>query len=348
MAVRKRGSTWQIDYTDPKGKRVRKSFKKKKDAETEYGKRISLIGEGRYLDVKKDFKTTFGELLQKYEENYQHQRGFNNLKKFCLKNFKEYFKPETILANIRYVDVETYWNYVRQKITIKKTIRMVGSVNRELSCLHHLFTKAVEWDMAENNPFDKGKTLLAKENNERTRYLTEDEIPKLLEACAPHLRDIVVCALNTGMRREEILSLKWDQIKNGFIYLQKTKTNTSRQIPVNDSLNELFTKIRKQQKTGQEYVFTFTRKGKHKNGYALVLLNPEQGDRINNVKVSFAYALRKSGIKDFQFRDLRHLRKSFSYEGWFIKGRAGDTRSQDHDHDIEICTSKPGSQKESG
>jgi Uri superfamily endonuclease len=45
--VKKRGNSWQIDYTDPKGKRIRKAFKKKKEAEAELAKRVSLIAEGR-------------------------------------------------------------------------------------------------------------------------------------------------------------------------------------------------------------------------------------------------------------------------------------------------------------
>jgi integrase len=71
MAVRKRGDSWQIDYLDPTGKRVRQSFRKKKDADAELGKRISLKAENRYLDVKKDYLTTLGELTQKYEENFR-------------------------------------------------------------------------------------------------------------------------------------------------------------------------------------------------------------------------------------------------------------------------------------
>ncbi len=63
--VGKNGVSWQIDYFDPNGKRVRQSFKKKKDAVAELGKRVSLMAEKRYLDVKKDYTTTFGELLDK-------------------------------------------------------------------------------------------------------------------------------------------------------------------------------------------------------------------------------------------------------------------------------------------
>jgi hypothetical protein len=46
--VKKRGNSWQIDYNDPEGKRIRKAFKKKKEAEAELAKRVSLIAEGRY------------------------------------------------------------------------------------------------------------------------------------------------------------------------------------------------------------------------------------------------------------------------------------------------------------
>ncbi|MEE8552227.1 MAG: hypothetical protein V3S72_02900 [Desulfobacterales bacterium] len=74
------------------------------------------------------------------------------------------------------MDLETYRNHLRQKITKNKTIRADASVNREMSYLHHIFTKAVEWEMIEQSPFDKGKSLILKENNQRLRFLSEDEI----------------------------------------------------------------------------------------------------------------------------------------------------------------------------
>jgi phosphoenolpyruvate carboxylase len=105
--IRKRGNSYQIDYFDSNGKRVRKSFGKKKEAEAELGKRVSLIAEGRYLDVKKDYKTTLKEVLDKYEENYRDQASFKIWKRFCLDKFKDYFGEDTKLSNIRYVDLET-------------------------------------------------------------------------------------------------------------------------------------------------------------------------------------------------------------------------------------------------
>ena len=62
--------------------------------------------------------------------------------------------------------------------------------------------------MVEQSPFNRGKTLHIKENNQRMRFLTEDEIGRLLSECIPPIRNLVECALNSGMRRGEILGLK--------------------------------------------------------------------------------------------------------------------------------------------
>ena len=93
----------------------------------------------------------------------------------------------------------------------------------------------------------KGRSLILKENNKRLRFLNETEIKGLLEACLPHLRPVVETAILTGMRRGEILSLKWDQIRGGFIYLERTKTNEARQIPISDALEAVFKDIRRKE-----------------------------------------------------------------------------------------------------
>jgi integrase len=307
--IRKRGNTYQIDYFDPTGKRIRKSFKKRKEAEAELGKRVSLIGEGRYLDVKKDYKTTLKELIEKYTENFQQQASFQNWKKYCLDNFKDHFGQDSKLANIRYVDLETYRNHLRKKPTRKETFRTDASVNREMSCLHHIFSKAVEWEMVEQSPFDKGKSLLLKENNKRLRFLSKDEIQKLLKECPKYLRRVIECAIHTGMRKGEILSLKWSQIRNGFIYLEKTKTNESRQVPINDTLAKVFKEIRRDRQLQSEHVFTYLKNEEKRKGDKPVKRRIKLKSvpvAVKDIKKSFRAALIRAGIEDFKFHDLRH------------------------------------------
>ncbi|MEI6314554.1 MAG: site-specific integrase [Syntrophus sp. (in: bacteria)] len=302
--IRKRGKTYQIDYFDPAGKRIRMSFVKKKDAEAELGKRVSLKAEGRYLDIKKECTTKFSELVKKYKENFEYQRSFDNWKQLCLNNFKEYFGTDTIVSKIRYVDLETYRNHLRQKLTCKGTIRTDATVNREISCLHHLFAKGAEWELLEQNPFSRGKSLLTKENNQRLRFLSQEELQKLLTVSPDHLQEIIICAVNTGMRRGELLSLKWEQIRNGFIYLQNTKTNDPRQIPVNDTLAELFKKIKKQN-PGSAYVFTYrtTKKDKSTENLKVITFN---NTPMRNIKHAFETAVKKSGIDHCRMHDMRH------------------------------------------
>jgi hypothetical protein len=100
MAIRRRGGSWQIDYLDPGGKRVRQSFKTRKEATAEIGKRVSLIAEGRYLDVKPESKTTLAELCRRYEENFGNQGSFRNAKRKYLSNFRHSFGEDRRLSTI--------------------------------------------------------------------------------------------------------------------------------------------------------------------------------------------------------------------------------------------------------
>jgi integrase len=311
--IRKRGKGYQIDYFDPIGKRIRKSFVKKKDAEAELGKRVSLKAEGRYLDVKKECKTTLGELLKKYRENYQDQKSFQGSKEYCLENFKEYFGENTLLSKIRFVNLETYKNHLKKKPTWRGHVRKDASVNREIACLHHIFTKAVQWEMIEKTPFEHGKSLLIKENNKRLRYLTQEEIKSLLDASPEHLRNLISCSILTGMRKSETLNLKWSQIRDGLIYLDKTKTNEPRQVPICDILESILIDIKQKQDPGTEYVFLYdptrgAQKKKCDKVVSLIVNNDKHP--VKDIKTAFSKALTKAGINDFRWHDLRHTAAS--------------------------------------
>lgn len=175
--------------------------------------------------------------------------------------------------------------------TKRLTINKPATVNRLLATLKHMFTKAVEWDLVEEEALKRvRKVKLLAENNRRLRYLSKDECQALINACNPHLKPIVITALNTGMRKEEILSLEWEKhidLKHGFILLDTTKNGERREIPINQTLRTALQGIVRQ--IDSPHVFI-----------------DGEGNRFKDVKRSFHSACKKAGIKDFRFHDLRH------------------------------------------
>ena len=143
---------------------------------------------------------------------------------------------------------------------------------------------AVKWHKLKANPCTGIDKL--REPTGRTRYLELPEIRKLLEACppAPHpLKVIVLMALCTGMRRGEILGLKWDYVKmsEGFILLPTSKNNEARAIPINKTLY----KILEAMPSKEGYVFG--------------------GEKaLWNFQKSWLSACKKATLEDFGFHDL--------------------------------------------
>ena len=116
-----------------------------------------------------------------------------------------------------------------------------------------------------------------------------NEIDRLLRECSGHLNPIVIVALNTGMRRGEILNLKWENVDTNqrLIYIMGSKSGEKREIPINNLLLELLKRLRRSSKS--DYVFS------HKDG-----------SPFGKVDKSFRSACKRAGIKDLRFHDLRH------------------------------------------
>jgi integrase len=148
-----------------------------------------------------------------------------------------------------------------------------------------MYSKAIEWGKVKETPVKKVKLL--KGEVKRVRFLLPAEIQALLSNCADHLRPIVTVALHTGMRKSELLNLRRDQLnfEQGIITLEDTKNHERRDIPMNETVKAMLQGIEK------------------KGGYLFV---NEEGQTFANVRKSFDTAVRKSGITDFRFHDLRH------------------------------------------
>jgi integrase len=280
MAVYKRGNNWYIDFTFH-GQRIREMIgPSRKGAGKVITKRKAEIAENKFLDVRKDpepvkFYDFAKEYLQWSKANKKgssHDRELSTMRRLN-SEFEKYD-----LQNV------TTWIIEKWKSKRKEEVKP-ATVNRELALLKHMFTKAIEWGKVKDNPARKVKLL--KGEIKRVRFLMPDEIRTLLSNCADHLRPIVTVALHTGMRKGELLSLQWDQVnfEQKIITLEDTKNRERRDVPMNETVRTTL--------MGME------RKGSH------IFCNGS-GETFLNVRRSFETAVRKSGIEDFRFHDLRH------------------------------------------
>lgn len=108
-----------------------------------------------------------------------------------------------------------------------------ASINRELAMMSKAFNLAMkEWEWVENNPMSK--VPKEKEDNERDRWLTEDEEKRLLDNSPSWLKDIIVFDLNTGLRMGELLSLQWNRVNlfRKTIVIQESKNGKPRTTPL--------------------------------------------------------------------------------------------------------------------
>lgn len=283
----KRGEVWWIRYAGPDGKIRFESSKSSsfKDAHAFLIARKKEVMEGHDpVAAKRVVRYTFQELAQQYLPWAERQRSYQTSKKYLVPQLQEAF-GSCALPSITTRLVEAY------QTTLMTAGKTPATANRYLATLKHMFTKAVEWEMVDEETLKRVRRVkLLPEHNRRLRHLSSDECHTLIQACLPHLRPIVITALNTGMRNEEILSLKWDthiDLNHGFILLDRTKGGQRREIPINQRVRGVLQALTR--RVDSPYVFT-----------------DSQGNRFGDVKRAFHTACRRASIYDFTFHDLRH------------------------------------------
>lgn len=280
MAIYQRGKNWYIDFTFH-GQRVREMIgPSPKTAKNVIAKRRVEIAENKFLDVKKepelvkfyDFAKEYLQWSKANKKASSYQRELSRMRKLS----KEFETKD--LREISALQIERY--KTKRAAEIKP-----ASVNRDIALLKHMYTMAIKWGKVEENPAKKVKIL--KGEVRRVRFLMPDELQRLLSNCADHLKPIVTVAAHTGMRKGELLGLKWGQVnfESGIISILDTKNSERADIPMNETVRELL--------------------GHMKRNGSYVFYN-ENGKTFWGLKRSFATAMKKSEIEDFRFHDLRH------------------------------------------
>jgi integrase len=283
---RKNSQNYWIRYAGIDGRIIRESSgsTKFRDAETLLIKRKQDIKEGKEPEIKRITNHTLRELAEKYAQWMQGRHRSANSKLYRIKQVLSVF-GNIPLRRFSTLLVEQY-----QTDLINRGLKP-ASVNKNISILKAMFSKAVDWNMVEEETLKRvRKVKLLPENNKRLRFLSKAECQELVNACGSHLKPIVITALNTGMRKSEILNLTWEQVdlKHGFILLDRTKNGERREIPINNTLRGTLQGVTR--RLDVPYVF----------------FDPKTGKSYREVKKSFKTALRKAKITDFKFHDLRH------------------------------------------
>jgi len=293
----KRGSVWWIRYAATDGT-IRRETSKSKNfsvAEAKLTAYRKEVQEGRDPPPPKQIMNiTFAELAEQYLPLMAEQKAFGSKKGFV----------KILVDEFGNLPLRRFGTMLIEEFRMRKLIegKKPATANRYLATLKHMFSKAVEWDLLDEDTLKRvRRAKQLQENNRRLRYLSREECQELIEACRPHLRPIVITALNTGMRREEILSLEWEKhidLRHGFILLDVTKNGERRQIPITPMLKETLQGILR--RVGVPYVFCCKKRTRDKD------IKENEWTRIKDIKTAFHAALKRAKLGDFRFHDLRH------------------------------------------
>jgi integrase len=254
---------------------------------------------------------TFEELAVEYETSYLIEAtyvdgvkvsGLRSLTtpKGQLKILREFFKRKK-LRDIIYTDLRRF-REMRLKTPTSREVdedgnpagqRAIASVNRELALLKRMLNVACcELRWIQRNPFQDGKPLISNAvERKRERILSREEEQKLLDQCTgkrKHLRAFIICAIDTGCRKGELLKMRWRDIdleaRELFIPMMNTKTARARIVPVS---NRMVVELEKLWGESDQ------------NPEALVF-------GMKDVKRSFDGARNDAKIPDVRVHDLRH------------------------------------------
>lgn len=291
MAVYKRGTRWYYDFTIR-----RKRFRE-------------VIPEATTKAQAEQAETFFKQAI--FENKFGNQKGNTMFEDFAkrvylkwakdnkrsafhdenqLPHFLPYFKDMT-LKEITGEHVERFKQARKNEITNRGTKRSANTVNRDLALISKIFSLAVDYSYLDDTPCRRVKFF--KTEAEEKKIMTLEDEAKLLASIPENdrLRQIIQVALKTGMRRGEIMKLKWENIdfakKLICIPAEITKTNHSRTLPLMPDVEEILNSLRARYFV-DELIFTGWRAS------------------LSCISDRFQVACKKAGLEGYTFHCLRH------------------------------------------
>src|SRR5215204_1191791 len=254
----------RVGHTDEKGKRrdVIRVAESRTDARDKIKQILHDLDQERGAEMHAA-RSTFADLVTYFKKHYLKEAEYHDGRKVegvrslkpalsAVNALSAYFGRRR-LQSIRYSDLRAYRavrlkeptpaDLARHRLELAsnpraeiRVTRKIATVNRELDKLRRMLTIAQREGWIRQNPFSAGESLISiADERKRERILTREEERRLLDACSvpsrEHLKPIVLCALDTGMRRGEIFSLRWRDVnfEHGLINIQAFNTKTMRE-----------------------------------------------------------------------------------------------------------------------
>lgn len=256
-------------------------------AEALLAERKKQIKLGQIDEIRADIPTLpdFAKEYLHYVKDVKKKRSWKK-DEVTLRHMIDFFGNKK-LSQISPKDLDDY------KLHMLNNDYKPASVNRELACLKYLYNLAIRRKrFFSTNPVSEVEYL--DEGEGITRILTHAEEERLISNSPPLLASIIFIALNTAMRKMEILSLKWDYIdlEKNFITLPQTNTKAkkTRVVPINSIVRTVLLEL-KLKTQGSLYVF------------------PSEGSsngHVSWIKHSFGSSCKRAKIENLRFHDLRH------------------------------------------
>jgi len=279
-SIRKHRSKFQVQIRRQGFPSVTRSFTKLADAKEWARAMETKADRGDLAPSRSTLKQmTLGDLVERYRDEIVPSKRGAEIETIILNAFLRHSICHKLLSAITTADFANYRDHRLQDITPK-------SLSRQLSPLSNMFEVARnEWQLPIKNPLKNLK--LPTTNNRRERRLREGELERLIDAAKgtrnPLLVPLILFALETAMRRGEMLALRWTDIDlpRASATIRESKNGYSRTIPLTSAAIGILEALR----SNYELVFPTTAMA---------------------VRMSFERLCKRAEIDDLNFHDLRH------------------------------------------
>jgi len=283
----RKSGVWYVDIQLPDGQRIQRTAgtRSKQEAQEYHDRLKSELWRARKLGER--MRRKWPEAAKRWVIEQSHKKSIESDKKHL-----RWLRPHLDPLYLQEISKDRV-DRVREA-KVESGVRN-GTVNRMLALVRSILNRCVgEWEWLDKAPFVR----MLPEGQRRVRWLTPEEVDRLVSELPEHLRSMVRFALATGLRDHNIVDLQWDQIdmprKCAWVHADQAKGKRALAVPLSEEALAVITA-----QIGKHQIHVFTYQG-------------QPVTRANNH--AWRKALARAGIEDFRFHDLRH-----TWASWHVQ-----------------------------